>query len=280
MGEPHEPAEPEPRRERMPLVHPGWVDADASDRPRLPHPAPGAAGGERRPAWLALAALGGAVLLVVGGLGYAAGSRRDQPAAPAHLTHHGPQREHGARPAPPEGPAWDAGDAQRHPAALPDPVRPAAVAGPAVQAPACDIDDLSVVNHGWDAAMGDTSTVLTATNVGRGDCLLAGWPDLRLEQGGPLPLSIETSTRLDPGGDAPPQRLLLRPGTSASAALTWAGYRSSADQRTPQRLTMRIAPAGERREIPLAERPAPFDVVAGATLQLGPWRPARPLRDD
>lgn len=176
-------------------------------------------------------------------------------------------------------PAWDAGSPQAHPRTLPSPIRPAQVAAPTDAGRECDVDDLSIVNHGWDAWTGNTATSLTATNLGDDPCLLGGWPSLRLDQGGrPLALTTEQVTHALGGQPVPPRRLLLRPGQSATTLLTWRGYRNAADSETPQRLTIRLGSV-ERREVPLeppSPGPAPFDLVDGGALLIGAWQPANP----
>ena len=67
----------------------------------------------------------------------------------------------------------------------------------------------------------------------------------------------------------------LAPGQGATTSLWWRGYRNAADQRTPQRLILRFG-SGDWREIPLdaGAGPAPFDVIAGAEIEIGSWLPA------
>lgn len=235
---------------------------------RLPPPAPR----RRNPAALSLFAVGFGVLGLgaLGALGVGGFvTTTVSDSAPIYVQ---------AEPAPPpvgeQPPAWDAGSPQVAPAELPNPLLPAAVAAPAFEAPECRIDDLSLVNHGWDSWSGHTATVITATNTSQATCLIGGWPGVRLEQGGPMALTFGQVSENVQGQPAPPQRLVMEPGHSASSTLSWRGYRSSADSTTPQRLTVRIGLDPERREVPLAEPPAPFDVVAGATIDLLPWVPA------
>jgi hypothetical protein len=65
--------------------------------------------------------------------------------------------------------------------------------------------------------------------------------------------------------------LVVTDGTPASFALSWKGSGAAADRDTPQSLTVSLPGAGES-EVPLSEGPAPFDVVDGATVLVGPWQ--------
>ncbi len=170
-------------------------------------------------------------------------------------------------------PVWNEGSAQVHPRTLP--TAPARLATSADDQRECGIDDLSLANHGWDAATGNTATAITATNVTDQPCLLGGWPQLKLGTTTPTPLTFARVSRDAAGQSAPPARLVLAPGQGATTSLWWRGYRNAADQRTPQRLILRFG-SGDWREIPLdaGAGPAPFDVIAGAEIEIGSWLPA------
>ncbi|WP_040632123.1 DUF4232 domain-containing protein [Mobilicoccus pelagius] len=265
-------------REDMSLLHPGWDPGRRRQDRRRP----------RRGATVAVLVLV-AVAAVVALLPFRQAARTEdsgrEPAFPAETLSSAPTPVESR---PPTGnPEWDAGSPQVPPAVLPTPVRPATAAPATAEAPACRVDDLSLVVHGWSTWLGaNGTTTLTATNRTSASCLLGGWPELRLEQGGrPLALTMQQSaTDLD-HREVPVARLLLAPGTSASSTLWWRGYGTAADHAAPQRLTVRLGDV-ERRLVPLPgdpayapdpdgpDSPAPFDLIDGGTISLTPWRPA------
>jgi hypothetical protein len=69
-------------------------------------------------------------------------------------------------------------------------------------------------------------------------------------------------------------RVGLAPGGAASFALIWEGYGAAADAATPQELYVTLPGHEGRRNVPLERGPAPFDLVAGATIQVAPWQRA------
>ena len=266
-------------REEMPLLHPGWEPG----RPRRDRRR------SRRGAGVAVLVLV-VVAAVVAGLfpfGWASQTEATdrEPAFPAEAFTSAPPPV--AAPVPASHPEWDAGSPQVPAPVVPTPLRPAAVAPSTLEAPTCPIDDLAIAVHGWSTWLGPNGvTTLTATNRGPAGCLLGGWPELRLDQGGrPLALTMQQSTTDPQDREVPVERLLLAPGTSASSTLWWRGYGSAADRTAPQRLTVRLGDV-ERRIVPLPGdpayaaspddpgSPAPFDLVDGGTLSLTPWRPA------
>lgn len=241
----------------MRVLHPGWDPRRrVRDRRRRP----------RR--WLLLA------VLLVAGIAVGASLLRMTPESPSNAPAFPPEA-FTAPPAPPSrtataSPAWDEGSPQVHPPTTP--TTSARVAGATDEAPECGIDDLSLVNDGWDAATGNTWTTVTATNVGDAPCLLGGWPQIRITQGDPLALTVQQVSTGADGRPAPPKRLVLDPMSGASLTIWWRGYRAAADSDTPQRLSLRVG-AGDWRDIPLDRGPAPFDIVDGGQLELHAWEP-------
>lgn len=184
----------------------------------------------------------------------------------------------------PPAPRWSAPPQLR---ATPDPVPTAAAPPPpppatrATPAPAggagtCTLDDLRLTNDGWDAAVGNTWTRVVATNSSGRRCSLSGYPEVRLEQGGPLALTVQRTDdpgRLEPSGAPETARPVgLDPGEGAAFTMWWRGYRTAADQQTPQRLVLRLTSSPATADVPLDRSPAPFDVVDGAIVEVGPWR--------
>jgi hypothetical protein len=71
-----------------------------------------------------------------------------------------------------------------------------------------------------------------------------------------------------PGGE----RVGLAPGAAASFPLIWKGYGAAADVDTPQELHVMLPGHEGRGSVPLERGPAPFDLVEGGTIRIGPWQ--------
>lgn len=154
--------------------------------------------------------------------------------------------------------------------------------------PACEPELLLVTAGGWDWWTGNSAATLTATNVGDTSCALRGIPDVTLEQGGrAIALRTEPLTHLE-AAEQPEGGVGLLPGSSAVSRLYWPGYRTAADQETPQTLTLRLAARGETLPVRFTDSVgvdpgvAPFDLRAGvpggAVIEIGPWEvPAAPV---
>lgn len=147
--------------------------------------------------------------------------------------------------------------------------------------PGCDPTSLQVTAGGFDGWVGNSVATLTATNDGERSCALRGAPSLMLEQGDEeISLDPHPLTRLD-SADQPAAGVALQPGEAAVSQLFWPGYRTAADQETPQILTLRLAPGGDGIPVALhpvpdlAPGPAPFDLKAGvdggAVIEIGQW---------
>jgi hypothetical protein len=78
----------------------------------------------------------------------------------------------------------------------------------------------------------------------------------------------------EPGQPSSAQRVGVAPGGSASFVLFWKAYGAAADQDAPQALGVALSATADQADVPLSEGPAPFDVVEGATVQIGAWQPA------
>ncbi|ASK65750.1 hypothetical protein CFK39_07760 [Brachybacterium avium] len=161
---------------------------------------------------------------------------------------------------------------------------PAAPVLEAAGLPTCSPTSLQLVAAGWDSISGDSAVTLRATNVGTVPCALHDAPRLMLEQGGEeIALQPEPLTHLDPAVQAA-DGIGLAPGDSARSRLYWPGYRTAADQRTPQQLTVRIGAAEGASPVAFSPTPsgddpgpAPFDLKAGveggAVIEVGLWEP-------
>ncbi|MBI9114816.1 DUF4232 domain-containing protein [Sanguibacter suaedae] len=140
-------------------------------------------------------------------------------------------------------------------------------------APPCGPADLDIAVEVVDRARGNGWARLRAVNRADRACTLAGAPPLTLDQDGPLLLVIDHGSELLPAVDAP-EEVRLEPRASASAQLAWRGYGTAADTTTPQTIGVGMA---DGSLVVAAPGPrgfeAPFDVVDGASMTVGPWQP-------
>ena len=148
--------------------------------------------------------------------------------------------------------------------------------------PPCRSQSLQLVAEGWDGLIGNSVATLRATNVGATSCALRGVPELMLTQGGEeIGLRPEPLAHLEPAVERA-DGIGLAPSSSARSRLYWPGYRTAADQETPQTLTVRT----DALEVPVTVSflptssgddpgPAPFDLQAGveggAVIEIGSW---------
>jgi hypothetical protein len=157
------------------------------------------------------------------------------------------------------------------PAAVP-PAAPRPSQAPVDASVACAPEHLTWSATGWDAAMGTRAVSVVATSHADRPCYVEGFPGIALAQGGrDLRLTTEPGSPSSPGVPEA-RRVGLAPGGTASFALTWEGYGAAADADTPQELRVTL-PGGEPGTVALGTSPAPFDLVDGGTIRVGPWRP-------
>lgn len=142
--------------------------------------------------------------------------------------------------------------------------------GPCVQ------DQLSLRVDGWDSAMGTSAARLVVTNRGSTRCHLDGYPSVRLLRG-----AEDLWLMTDRAPTPRPTRVRIAPGASAIAPLVWKGYRQQADEASPQTLVVRarggVATDGEpyaRSTLQVRLTGPRIDLVEGAPLTVGAWRPA------
>lgn len=182
-----------------------------------------------------------------------------------------------------EGSSGVAGDRAPSTPDLAGTAAPAAVSEiDAAGLPPCRSQSLQLVAEGWDGITGNSVATLRATNIGATSCALRGVPELTLTQGGEeIDLRPEPLAHLEPTAERA-DGIGLAPGSSARSRLYWPGYRTAADQETPQTLTVRTDAA----ELPVTVTflrtsygddpgPAPFDLKAGveggAVIEIGSW---------
>lgn len=136
----------------------------------------------------------------------------------------------------------------------------------------CRVEQLTARTQGWDAAMGDTAVTVVVSNMGGRDCAVRGLPSVSLLQGrSPVALQIDHESIDRPGEVDRPRRALVRAGGQVRVLLRWDGYRSQADGRTTQALTLH-APGVGSVPVELDQGPAPFDLVDGGRVSVSGWK--------
>lgn len=162
------------------------------------------------------------------------------------------------------------------PPAAPQPAAPTASAPvdePVVATVACGPQDMAWTATGWDAAMGTRAVTIVATSHAARPCYVDGFAEIAVWQGGrALRLTTEPGSPTSPEAPAA-RRVALAPGGTARFSLVWKGYGAASDEKTPQELTVTLPGAAEPSRVPLGTHPAPFDLVDGGTVEVGPWQP-------
>ena len=141
---------------------------------------------------------------------------------------------------------------------------PAPLVGAGVAA--CTGDELRVEVAGTDAALGTRYLMLRATHTGTTACALAGVPELAFtrQSGTRTP---DVTQLADLAGSAP-ATVVLQPGAAAGAQVRWGAMSTSQDPDVAVAVTVRAVEGGPAVDLAL---PDPLDVLAGATLKVGPW---------
>lgn len=137
----------------------------------------------------------------------------------------------------------------------------------------CGSDDLTLQATGWDSAMGTTAVTIVAANQSGSACWVEGYPSVRLLQGGvDLHLQVGTPTTSAYGEPLRSQRVGVAPGGEAVFGWWWKGYRTAADQSTPQTVVLDLG-RGTPLRLELPGAPYLLDVVDGAAVDVTPWGP-------
>jgi uncharacterized protein DUF4232 len=148
---------------------------------------------------------------------------------------------------------------------------------PVDAAVACTAAELTWSATGWDAAMGTRAVTVVAVSHTARPCYVDGFAEIAIEQGGRA-LRLTTEPGSPTGPEVPAARRVgLAEGGAACFPLVWKGYGAAADHGIPQALTVRLPGAAEPSAVPLGAAPAPFDLMDGGTVQVGPWQPYPPL---
>ncbi len=162
------------------------------------------------------------------------------------------------------------------PADPPPSAAQAPVEEPVAASVACGPADMAWSATGWDAAMGTRAVTIAATSHAPRPCYVDGFAEITIAQGGrALRLTTEPGSPTSP--EAPvARRVAVAPGGTAHFALVWKGHGAASDEKTPQELTVTLPGAAEPSRVPLGTHPAPFDLVDGGTVRVGPWEPDLP----
>ncbi|UZN02509.1 DUF4232 domain-containing protein [Cellulomonas sp. S1-8] len=135
--------------------------------------------------------------------------------------------------------------------------------------PACTGDELRVEVVGTDAALGARFLFLRATHTGAAPCVVAGVPGLAFTR-----LSGTRTPDLTqlPDVEAPgePAATVLAPGDSVASQVRWRAMSTSQDPDVAVGVTVRAVAGGPTVDLELSD---PLDVLAGATVRVGPWIP-------
>lgn len=154
---------------------------------------------------------------------------------------------------------------------VPTSAAPAAApaAGSAAAGPECTGAELRVEVVGTDAAAGRRFLVLRATHAGGAPCVVEGVPALAFTRrsGTPTPDLTQLPDLVAP--DVPPATLLA-PGDGVDAQVEWGAMSTSQDPDVAVAVTVRPVTGGPAVDLPLDHE---LDVLAGATVEVGPWRP-------
>ncbi|WP_308200285.1 DUF4232 domain-containing protein [Cellulomonas wangsupingiae] len=139
---------------------------------------------------------------------------------------------------------------------------------PPAGVPACTGDGLRLEVAAVDAALGARFLVLRARWTGAAPCVLSGVPTLAFtrESGTRTPDLTQLPDLVAP--DVPPQ-VVLEPGAAALAQVRWRAMSTSQDPDVAVGVTVRAVADGPAVDL---VPPVTLDVLAGGTVEVGPWR--------
>lgn|GEM_PF-1500342 len=143
-----------------------------------------------------------------------------------------------------------------------------AAAAEADGVPRCTGEELDVQVLGTDAAVGARYLFLRATHAGAAPCVVQGLPALAFTRasGTTTPDLTQLPDLVAPDAQPP---VVLVPGGWVESQVRWAAMSTSQDPDVSVRVTVRAVAGGPTVDLAL---PGPLDVLAGATVRVGPWR--------
>lgn len=161
-----------------------------------------------------------------------------------------------------------------------DPPAPAPGPVPA-SAPTCAEADLALAVAGFDVALGSRYLLLAATNASDQPCSVGGRPDLTfVRMSGTMTPGVTLVPRTTGGPDG--GAVVLVPGDTAYSELRWSAMSTTQDPDESVAVRVRAVPGARGVEVlidppPDADGgvelpPRSIDVLAGAEVEVGPWR--------
>ncbi|MFE9954806.1 DUF4232 domain-containing protein [Micromonospora sp. NPDC005299] len=154
------------------------------------------------------------------------------------------------------------------------PARPTPAASTSPPPPACSPEGIRITELGVSAAMGLRAMGLELVNCGNRPYLLRGYPapGLRDANGDPIAVRIIPGARpITSGFDAPPTRLVLRPGERAGAALIWRNLVTDPTVVASNGAHLDVAPLAGRPAYPV-ELDGPIDLGNTGRLGVSAWK--------
>ncbi|MCZ7435091.1 DUF4232 domain-containing protein [Micromonospora sp. WMMC241] len=147
--------------------------------------------------------------------------------------------------------------------------------GPVVSpTPLCTPAGVRITETGVSAAMGLRAMGLELVNCGNQPYELRGYPAVRLADADGDPIAVRIipgATGITSGFDAPPARLVLRPGERAGAALLWRNTVTDATVVATEGRELDVAPVTGRPAQPVA-LDGPIDLGTTGRLGVSAWK--------
>ncbi|MET8911081.1 DUF4232 domain-containing protein [Micromonospora sp. NPDC004551] len=160
------------------------------------------------------------------------------------------------------------------PERMPAPAPPSPAASTSPPPPACSPEGIRITELGVSAAMGLRAMGLELVNCGNRPYVLRGYPapSLRDADGDPLTVKVIPGARpITSGFDQPPDRIVLRPGERAGAALLWRNLVTDSTVVASNAAHLDVAPLPGRPAHPV-ELDGPIDLGNTGRLGVSAWR--------
>ncbi|MFI5832061.1 DUF4232 domain-containing protein [Micromonospora sp. NPDC051300] len=138
----------------------------------------------------------------------------------------------------------------------------------------CPPDGVRITETGVSAAMGLRAMGLDLVNCGNQPYELRGYPAVRLRDADGDPIAVRTvpgATGITSGFDAPPTRMVLRPGERAGAALLWRNTVTDPTVVATEGRQLDVAPVTGRSSQPVT-LDGPIDLGNTGRLGVSAWK--------
>ncbi|WBB74194.1 DUF4232 domain-containing protein [Micromonospora sp. WMMD1128] len=155
-----------------------------------------------------------------------------------------------------------------------DPLPPQPTAPAASPTPPCTPEGIRITETGVSAAMGLRAMGLDLVNCGDQPYELRGYPAVRLRDADGDRITVRIvpgATGITSGFDAPPTRVVLRPGERAGAALLWRNTVTDATVVATEGRQLDVAPVSGRPAYPVA-LDGPIDLGNTGRLGVSAWK--------